>query len=236
MTTAAKTTTAPSAQTLLRLSGLAAIGAGLIFAGIQPFHPADVVASVTTGPWAVILSLKFSMCLLMLVGITGIYLRQVGKAGWVGFAGFALLIGSWFLQTGFVFSELFILPKLAPVSADFVDSFLTLARGGAATVDIGPAAPLYGVVGLCYLLGGLLFGIATYRADILSRWAGLLWTVTALITPAAALLPHAVQRYAAVPMGLTLIWLGVVLWTERRGIAATVAQSVTQLRDVPASN
>ena len=78
-----------SAHTLLRLSGLAAIGAGLIFAGIQPVHPADVVGSVTTGPWSIILSLKLAMCLLMLIGISGIYLRQLGKIGWLGLAGFA---------------------------------------------------------------------------------------------------------------------------------------------------
>jgi hypothetical protein len=219
----------PSAQTLLRISGLAAIGAGLIFAGIQPVHPADVVVSVTTDPWAIILSFKFAMCLLMLVGITGIYLRQLGKIGWLGLAGFVLLIGSWFLQTGYVFVELFILPKLAPIAPDFVDSLLTLARGGEATMDIGVAAPTYLVVGLLYLLGGLAFGIATFRAGVFSRWAGLLWVVTALVTPAAALLPHAIQRYAAVPMGITLIWLGVALWTERRAIAAGIGKAASQL-------
>jgi len=169
--TTTKTHNGPSAQTLLRVSGLAAIGAGLIFAGIQPVHPADVVGSVTTGPWAIILSLKFTMCLLMLIGIAGIYLRQLGKIGWLGLAGFVLLIGSWFLQTGYVFTELFILPKLAPIAPDFVDSLLTMARGGQAVVDIGIAAPTYLIVGLLYLLGGLAFGIATFRAGVFSRWA-----------------------------------------------------------------
>jgi hypothetical protein len=234
MTTNAMTSKGPSAQVLIRLCGLAAVGAGLIFAGIQPFHPADVVTSVTTGPWAVILSLKFTMCLLMLVGITGIYLRQFGKAGWVGFAGFAMLIASWFLQTGFVFTELFIFPKLSVVAPDFVDSLLTLARGGPATLDIGAAAPAYGIVGLFYLLGGLVLGIATFRAAVLPRWAGLLWVVTALITPAAALLPHAIQRYAAVPMGITLIWLGVALWTERHSIVSGVADTFSSLRGATA--
>lgn len=220
----------PSAQTLLRVSGLAAIGAGLIFAGIQPVHPADVVGSVTTGPWAIILSLKFTMCLLMLIGITGIYLRQLGKIGWLGLAGFALLIASWFLQTGYVFAELFIMPKLALVAPDFVDSLLTMARGGQALMDIGVIAPTYLIVGLLYLLGGLSFGIATFRAGVFSRWAGLLWVATALVTPAAALLPHAIQRYAAVPMGITLIWLGVALWTERNSIAAGIGEVATQFR------
>ena len=235
MTTPSTTFSGPRAETLIRLSGLAAIGAGLIFAGIQPIHPADVVASVTTSLWAVILSLKFAMCLLMLIGIAGIYLSQLGRAGWLGFAGFALLIVSWFLQTGFVFTELFIFPRLAPIAPDVVDSLLTLARGGTATVDIGGAAPAYAVVAVCYLLGGLLFGIATYRAGVLPRWAGALWMATAFVTPAAALVPHAIQRYAAVPMGLTLIWLGVALWTRRRSIRSGVAGAIGQQVAAPAS-
>jgi hypothetical protein len=230
VTTIARTSKGPSARILSRISGVAAIGAGLIFAGIQPVHPADIVASVTTGPWAVILSLKLAMCLLMLIGITGIYLRQYSEAGWLGFAGFAMLITSWFLQTGFVFTELFILPALAAVSSDFVDSFLTLARGGPAMLDIGAAAPAYGAVGLLYLLGGLVFGIATFRADVLPRRAALLWIATALVTPAAALLPHAVQRYAALPMGATLIWLGLALWAEKSSTASNVAGRMRPLR------
>ena len=63
-------------QGLIRWSGLAAMAAGLIFAGIQPIHPADVLASVTTSFWSVIVSLKLAMCLLFLIGITGIYARQ----------------------------------------------------------------------------------------------------------------------------------------------------------------
>lgn len=79
---------------------------------------------------------------------------------------------------------------------------------------------------MLYLLGGLVFGIATFRAAVLPRWAGLLWIATALLTPAAALLPHAIQRYAAVPMGLTLIWLGAALWTERRSLASSIAGAI----------
>ncbi len=35
-------------QNLIRWAGLAAMAAGIIFAGIQPIHPLDVLASVTT--------------------------------------------------------------------------------------------------------------------------------------------------------------------------------------------
>jgi hypothetical protein len=45
--------------------------------------------------------------------------------------------------------------------------------------------------------------------------AGLL-AVAAALTPAAALLPHDIQRLAAIPVGLALAWLGYALWSERR--------------------
>jgi Na+/H+ antiporter NhaD/arsenite permease-like protein len=113
-----------TASSLIRWSGLAALVAGLIFAGIQPIHPPDVLSSVTTGEWAIITTLKLAMCLLFLLGIAGIYARQVERAGWLGLAGFLLLTLSWWLQTAFVFAEAYILPQLATAAPQFVESFL----------------------------------------------------------------------------------------------------------------
>src|SRR5262245_36241862 len=111
-----------NSKTLIRWTGVAAMAAGLIFAGSQPIHPADVPASVTTTPWTIITTMKTVMCLLFLVGITGIYARQVKEAGWLGLAGFLLLILSWWVQTAYVFAETFILPQLATTAPAFVDS------------------------------------------------------------------------------------------------------------------
>jgi hypothetical protein len=203
-------------SSLIRSAGLAAIAGGIIFAGIQPIHPPDELASVTTILWTVVLSLKFAMCLFFLVGFTGLYARQVEKAGLLGLAGFVLLTVSFWLQTGFVFVELFVLPVLATSAPAFVESVLGIVNGHPGTADIGALAPSYAVLGVCYLLGGLLFGVATVRAAVLPRSPAILLAVAALITPAAALLPHALQRYAAVPMGIAMIWLGYSLWSERR--------------------
>ncbi len=213
-----------TSQGLIRWSGLAAIAAGLIFAGIQPIHPADELASVTTGLWAIIISLKFVMCLFFLIGFTGIYARQADKAGWLGFAGFALLTVSFFLQTGFVFVEIFVLPIIAAPVPGFIDSYLGVVNGHPGVMNIGALVPTYAVLGVCYLLGGLLFGIATVRAHVLPRWPAILLALAAVVTPAAALLPHALQRYAAVPMGIAMILLGYALWAERRNAAS---QSLT---------
>lgn len=204
-----------TASKLIRWSGLAAVVGGLIFAGIQPIHPPDVVASVTTREWAIITTLKTAMCLLFLLGITGLYARQVNKVGWLGLAGFLVLSLSWAVQTAFVFAEAFIMPPLARVAPTFVNDYLGLARGDANAASLGALPALYTLVGISYMLGGLLFGIAMLRAGILPRWAAGLLAVASALTPLAALFPHNIQRFAAIPVALALAWLGYALWTER---------------------
>jgi hypothetical protein len=221
MTTTTHNPLAPA--NLIRVSGLFAIAAGSIFAGIQPIHPPDFVASVTTMPWAVIISLKFAMCLFFLVATAGLYFKQAAKAGWLGFAGFALFTLSWWLQTGYVFVDLFVLPPLASVSPEFVDSFLGIVNQHPGTLDIGAMGSVYGVLGLLYLVGGIVLGIATFRAGVLPRVPSAVLAVAALVTPAAALLPHEFQRYAAIPMGIAFIWLGLALWLDKRAASTETA-------------
>lgn len=210
-----------TSDNLIRASGPFAIVAGLIFAGIQPIHPPDVVASVTTRIWAVVIALKFFMCLFFLIGTAGLYFRQMSKSGWLGLTAFVLFSASWWLQTSYVFVELFVLPPLASVSPDFVDSFLGIVNQQPGTLDIGAMGSVYGIVGLLYLLGGILFGVATVRAGVLPRIPSILLAVAALVTPAAALLPHEFQRFAAIPMGLAYVWLGVALCLPRQAVAET---------------
>jgi hypothetical protein len=205
-----------TASNLIRWTGLSAIVAGIIFAGIQPIHPPDVLSSVTTSAWAIITPLKTAMCLLFLLSWTGLYARQVKEVGWLGLAGFLLLSLSWALQAAFVFAEAFIMPLLATTAPKLVDGFLGLATGHASEVNLGALPALYTLVGILYVLGGLLFGIATLRAGILPRWAAGLLAVASALTPAAALFPHQIQRLAAVPVGVALVWLGYALWSERR--------------------
>lgn len=201
---------------LIRWSGLAAMVAGAIFAGIQPIHPPDVLSSVATNAWAIITSLKTVMCILFLFGIAGIYARQVEESGWLGLVGYLMFTISWTLQTAFVFSEAFILPALATTAPQFIESYLGIVNGHPGNMDLGALPAIYGLVGIFYLLGGLLLGIATYRARILPRWTAALLAITAVVTPAAALLPHALQRLVAIPMGVALAGLGYALWSERR--------------------
>jgi len=207
-------------STLIRWTGLAAVAAGVIFAGIQPIHPPDVLASVTTSAWAIIMPVKIAMCLLFLVGITGIYTRQAKESGWLGLAGFLLLNLSWALNLAFIFSEAFVVPLLATTAPTFVDGFFGIFNGQPVEMNLGMLPALYALTGLLYMLGGLLFGIATFRAGILPRPAAALLAVVSVLTPAAALLPHEIQRLAGMPVGIALAWLGYALWAEQRMKAA----------------
>lgn len=225
-----------NSRNLIRWTGVAAIAAGIIFAGIQPIHPADVLASVTTSAWAIIQSLKLVMCVLFVVGITGLYARQVEAAGWLGLAGFLLFSLSWVILMPFVFVQALINPLLASASPAFVESFLGIINGHPGEMKIGPLPALYNVSGLLYALGGLTFGIATFRAGDLPRWAGGLLAIGAVAPIVLAMLPHPLDRTLAVPMGLAMAWLGYALVSERRAQAPepVPGRSSPQLRPTTA--
>ncbi len=228
----------PTAPNLIRWAGLSAMVAGIIFAGIQPIHPLDVLASVTTTHWAIIQSLKTAMCIFGLLGLTGLYARQANEAGWLGLAGY-LLFSLFFAHTlPLAYTEAFVLPLLATEAPTFVEGFLGIFNGHPVQTNLGALPMLYTVAGFAgYILGGLLFGIATLRAGILPRWAAGLLAVGSVATVALDMLPHPLDRIAAVPVGVAVAWLGYALWAERRAQAAEpVLDSVSpQLRPTEAA-
>lgn len=203
-------------STLIRWAGLSALVAGIIYTGIQPIHPPDALSSVTTSAWAIITPVKTAMAMLFLLGITGIYARQVRETGWLGLVGFLLLIVSWALNLAYIFAETFIIPLLTTTSPTFIDGFFGIVNGHPVETNLGALPGIFALVGVTYMLGGLLFGIAAFRAGILPRWAAGLLAAASALTPLAALFPHELQRLAGMPVGIALAWLGYALWSEGR--------------------
>jgi hypothetical protein len=201
---------------LIRWAGLSAMVAGTIFAAIQPIHPPDVLASVTTSAFIIITSFKTVMCLFGLFGIAGLYARQVEQTGWLGLAGYLLLTIFYAVQMCYAFAEPTILPLLAPVAPTFVESVMGMASKAGGSMNLGAFAVIFNILPVLYLLGLLLFGIATFRAHILPRWAAVLLASSGPLAIIMSQLPHQIARFAAVPMGIALAWLGYALWSERR--------------------
>ena len=207
-----------TASKLIRWAGLPAMGAGILYMAIQAIHPLDVLSSVTTAQWATVHYLSIAMDMLALLAIAGIYAKQVEKSGWLGLAGFLLFSLFWALSLALHFVEAFISPVVATLAPTFVEGLLGIVTGTTSEINLGGlpvVSMLSGIVG--YLLGGLLFGIATFRAGSLPRWAGgLLALGTILPFLGSALVPHPFDRIFAVPVGLALVWLGYALWSEQR--------------------
>ncbi len=96
-----------------------------------------------------------------------------------------------------------------------------------ASSGIGAMHELFLIAGIGYSLGGLLFGIALFRAGVLARWASLLLAYGTTSALALAALPESFSRPFAVPTGVALIGLGVSLWRDQRRQTETVDAPAT---------
>ena len=115
---------------------------------------------------------------------------------------------------------LVVLPTIARSSPGYVNDVLAVATSGSRPATSACSGPLNSVAGVGYIAGGLLFGIALFRAGVLARWAAALLAVGAVATIAILLLPEVNQRLFAIPIGIALIGLGCSLWREQRTPAA----------------
>jgi len=201
---------------LMRLAGLSALLAGVCYVLVGVFHPPNVPASVTTDRWAIVHVIACAMAFFALIGLTGLYLRQAARTGLLGFVGY-LLLNLWFvLIMGFSFVEAFVLPHVAHTAPAFVDAWMKMFNGPASDYDLGALPTAWLLAAPLYILGGITFGIATFRAAILPRWAGALLAVGTLLAPLAAAVPNGTQPKIAIPVGIALAWLGYGLWIDRQ--------------------
>jgi hypothetical protein len=154
---------------LIRWAGLSAMVAGIIFTAIQPTHP-----PINTSTFFIITSFKTSISIFGLLGIAGLYARQVEETGWQGLAGYLLLTIYYAVQMCISFIEPTVLPLLTAVAPTFVESVLQLSSGAGSPTNLGSLTTIYSLASILYVLGSLLFGMAMFRARILPRWGGCL--------------------------------------------------------------
>ena len=216
-----------TANRLTAVSGLCAAAAGAIFIGVQINHPPADVAHIATTEIVVREAAKVLMTVLALVGFTGMFLRNRSRFGVLGLAGYLLLTVGYLAIFAVQVIVACVLPALAQSNPGYVQDVLDAAVGGSPLGDIGHLHELFLVAGIGYSLGGLLFGIALFRAGVLARWASLLLAYATTSALALAVLPESFSRPFAVPTGVALIGLGISLWRDQRRQAQAV--------DVPAT-
>jgi hypothetical protein len=149
-----------SSSNLIRLSGLAAVAAGvlLLIGDLLAFATEpENLSEWATAPSYVFVWLLFLLgAVLLLVGLVGLYVRQSEAAGVLGFVGFLIAFLGTALALGTVWAQLFVAPSLATEAPGVLDNEPTgmLAAGFMITFMI------------VFPLGWLLFGIATLRAQV----------------------------------------------------------------------
>lgn len=219
--------------TLTRTAGVAAVLAGLLFITVQIGHPHLDVAFATTSEYLVRHVMKILVAALSLVGITGMYLRQVREVGVLGLLGYVLFSAAYLLLLSVEVIGAVVLPAIADTSPDYLRDVFAVTTGGTAESDIGLIEDLSKLVGFGFVVGGVVFGIALFRARLLARWAAALLAVSTAATVLAAVLPQVNFRLFAIPVGIALIGLGHSLWREQRtAIALPRARAVNAQLDL----
>jgi len=210
-------------RNLTQAAGLAAAAAGAIFIAVQINHPPMDSFLTDTTEWVVRCTAKAVMAALALAGITGMYLRQVRQTRVLGLVGYLLFAVGYLMLWATEVMAVAFLPALTHTAPGFANDVVVAAGGGTPTGDIGNLQILFNLTGACYLLGGLVFGIALFRARVLARWAAILLAVSTVATAALAVLPEAFSRPMAVPEGVALIGLGISLWRDQHNAGSAQA-------------
>jgi hypothetical protein len=163
------------------------------------------MASLAT-PW--VATLFLSGALLTMLALPGMYARQANKVGWVGLAGHALLAIGWTL---IVYS-----------------AANTLLNPHATHIPDTAAASL---LALAFLSGLVLTTIATLRARVYPRWAGVLLLAGCIVFP-FALFGDVLPTVGSVSLGAlcgiafgvlfagAFVWLGVSAMSVSSNLAA----------------
>jgi hypothetical protein len=180
-----------SPGTLIRRSGLLAVGAGAYMVVLPFVHPSDDVG-VRSAAWVPVHLLYFAALAVVLLALVGILARQLQRAGRLGVAGFLVA----FVGTAMMLLE----GREHLFSPDF---------------GVGTPLGLWELISasLIFSVGYILLGIAIARAGVLPRGAGILLAVGGPIvafSPPIGILPVLVVGHAL--FGLGLAWSGYALW------------------------
>ncbi len=200
---------------LTAAAGLCAAAAGAIFIGVQINHPPVDVDHLGTAEMTARETAKALMSVLALAGITGMFVHNRRRFGAVGLAGYLLLSAGYLAIFAVQCIVGYVLPTIAPTNPAYVQDVLDAALGGSPEGDIGYMNELLLASGLGFAFGGLLFGVALFRADILARWASALLAYGTISVLALSALPESFNRPFAVPTGVALIGLGISLWRDQ---------------------
>ena len=191
-----------SSTTLSRLSGISLLVGGLVglvesllSAILYPGHQATA-QQILSFPWMLLASLYLAGFLLLALGLPGMYRRQAARTGGWGLVGFILIL------VGVLVGGILVgLIQVASMPQEALSDPKVFAAGS----QLPMAAFVLGVLipVLLMAVGAILLGIASLRARVFPRGAGVLLLVAGIIALVSLAVPSAIENI------LEALWNGV---------------------------
>jgi len=197
-------------STMVRWVGPVSMLAAALIILSQGVHLALGLAMGAQSADSVLHSVKYVIALLamfaLLVALTGLYLRQADAAGALGLIGYLIAALGTVLIAGDWWFESFIAPGIAAVAPQVMTGAITgsMAVGAAATFGF-------------FAVGWIVFGIATFRANVYPRPAAALLVIGGAVGILAGSTPY------QVPLAIAVGWIGYSLTTSEPGDARALA-------------
>ena len=191
-------------ERLTRFAGFASLIAAVLimasqFAGLFLLtSELPLSESIKTSPATLYNILKLLGFFLLLLGLVGLYVSQSVAGGMLGLIGFLVAFSGTVLVTGDWWFETFAVPWLAEVAPQ--------------SLGVTPSGTLIagGVTGFAlFALGWVLFGIASFRAQVFPRWASIVLIVGGVLGFQAGSPPFLVV------LALGVGWMG--FWLQKHG-------------------
>ena len=222
-----------SSTTLYRLSGGALIAASLLSI-VNSILSAVLFSGNTTPqqymspPWLLMNLVVIIGSLLFVIGLPGMYLRQAGLTGVLGLLGFILAFFGSLLAGAFFTLEATVFPLLAQVAPNLLEG--DLLPGGMFLLLL--------VFSLLNMIGAILLGIATMRAHVFPRLAGVLLLIagigmglTFVFPPSTSLSPGAIiETVSSFAYDAAFLWCGYMLIAGGRGTLEATPLPMTGAR------
>jgi hypothetical protein len=165
--------------------------------GSDGFGPKNIDGEASTAVSVVQSGLTLLAGVLLLVGLAGLYVRQLEDGGLLGMVGFLVAFCGTVMAVGIFWANAFVAPSLTQEELRLLDAAPPRALAAGVTLSYGSVA-----------LGWLLFGLATLRTDLYPRPASILLIIGAALT----WLP---LPLSGVPFSVAVAWIGYALFSEK---------------------
>ncbi len=192
-----------SSSNLIRLSGLAAVGAGVLLVISELLYLVVGLGTTLSAETAASGSYLFQQLLFLLAGIlllgglVGFYASQSENLGTLGLVGFLIAFLGTTLTMGAFWDSTFTPPALAEEYPALVEA------GPPPFIEFGITVSF-----VLLTLGWLLFGLAVLRARVYPR-------VVAVLLMVGAVLAFFPLPFSTVVFGLAVAWMGFTLLMGR---------------------